>query len=369
MEGQPCTCGGENPRCFKCDGTGFMDPPEPAGYLGDRLGLMRSAQGARVHAEGRMLAMCQCRGETLDCPSGCSFGFLVVPRPIDEHITPPTPDSRTGRSSLREQASSANSVAFAHCPICAERMHYADLAIHITDSHRRAVFKPTTRTVIDLQSVWRCPECGLKTSRVEHHLNKKHGGAACCLKCRCRVSVAALDSHYRRLHGGAAIAAERRRPEQVPVDGVAKLSQRSAWLNKQLQAAHHGRWDGAACAGCLAVLPNEAALAAHLPSCSSVRRIGEFEPEASPKRSKRQRSTTDHPRTAHRTFSSAATAPVEEITDIAEAEGDLEAETHETLERSDCTLDATFGMGSFARDHGAFGSHSAYDAMDDESDA
>lgn len=30
MQMTPCTCGGENPRCFKCDGRGWLDPPQTA---------------------------------------------------------------------------------------------------------------------------------------------------------------------------------------------------------------------------------------------------------------------------------------------------------------------------------------------------
>lgn len=66
MEQTPCTCGGENERCFRCDGTGFYaaripgtsDAPDPTGA--------RPARDPRKQAAApRRLYVCQRCGKSM----------------------------------------------------------------------------------------------------------------------------------------------------------------------------------------------------------------------------------------------------------------------------------------------------------------
>lgn len=60
LSSTPCSCGGENPNCFRCWGTGMVepdlpDPPEVGAYLGSRTRRRRSQT---VQAQARQLFKC-----------------------------------------------------------------------------------------------------------------------------------------------------------------------------------------------------------------------------------------------------------------------------------------------------------------------
>jgi hypothetical protein len=297
MDYYSCTCGGENPNCFKCDGTGLVKRPPPPLHPPGR------PRTPPVLSSGKPLAALS---ENASRPSRVSRSISSKPpKPKDDQIA---------------------------CPLCGSKFNKAfELVSHLLAQHpapvmpsavtmSRAPSKAKKRIPLQLSP---CPHCEAPVGDVEKHINRVHDP----------------DAKARRQ------ARQERRAQRK------KSGSSRAALNEQarrLQVLRRKNPGAVLCGMCAVIFPSIQELRLHLVEAHKL--------------NSGERST--------RTPRKASTSPALRGNDesvsvhnylVSETDGSYAQVVREKR------MDATYGMGGTARDHGQFGSAASYDGMDDES--
>lgn len=154
MEKYPCTCGGENPNCCKCDGTGLVGRPPPP-----------------LHPPGRLRAS----------PAPSNSKSVSVPLPANAHTTA---NCREGTGLALPSAKSQIA-----CRLCGVSFSNADeLLDHLNAKYphlsiswpvRKTPVAPKEKASRPLVS---CPQCGIPVGNVDKHYKRVHSPEALKLK-------------------------------------------------------------------------------------------------------------------------------------------------------------------------------------------
>lgn len=299
MDTYSCTCGGENPNCFKCDGTGLVRSPPPP-----------------LHPPGRPRSS-------------------AAPSRGVSSATPPRGAPLPAQSHTRRQMGGAQRAPLLEpiaCPICAINFSKAiELATHLQANHLALssvlVGKKVTapRKVKVSPKLSPCPHCGSPVGNIE--------------------------KHYNRVHAPSAQARKQARAERKALrkKKLASIQSEFREHTRRLQCVRRLNPNAVLCAMCLVIFPSVNDLRSHLGDFHGLK----TEPAKTRSHRASQSLTFGHGRRDR--SSSGREPPSVPVVD---------PYAQEVKERK---MDATFGMGGTARDHGQFGSAPSHDAMDDES--
>jgi hypothetical protein len=299
MDHYSCTCGGENPNCFKCDGTGLVKRPPPP-----------------LHPPGRP--------RTSPVPSSGKSATALSRNP-----SRPSPVRRS--ISGKTQKPKEDQIA---CPLCGFKFSKAiELVSHLLAEHPApAMTSAVTVSGAPSKAKRRIP---LQLSPCPH----------------CEAPVGDVEKHINRVHGPEAKA--RRQARQERRAQRKKSGPDHAKFNEQTRKLHVLRQKNpraVICGMCGVFFPSIEGLRLHL---ADAHRLNSGERSTRTPCQTLQTSTS-HPRGNDVPLSDRKYLPSETDNPFAQ-------------EARDKKMDATYGMGGTARDHGQFGSASSYDGMDDES--
>lgn len=264
MENYPCTCGGENPSCFRCDGTGLV-----------------ASHALPLRSDGR-----------------------VRPLPKNEEILPPPTVTKPKAAEIKSQAEKAYL-----CPKCKEWFFDAsDFIRHARTFHPKPKVKqnkPAKPKQNDLRQVERTPNEQPKNN------------------------LQTLE--------------QMKETQRLLDDARSSLKK----LRRSFPQAH-------LCENCLVLFKTVGELKSHQ---KSTHEITPSRATIAPKKKKKVRGSA---------------AKQSETTDQKQRKTEkfpfVQSMGYTKEQRAmEHRMDATFGMGGFARDHGQFGSSPSYDGMDDES--
>ena len=299
-----CTCDGENPKCFKCYGTGMVPRATPTAETGAHPG-----QKWRPKPKAPQTA-----SDTTSQPSRPGSATIAKPEfgPKNDQIL---------------------------CPVCKIAFYFREFPQHRRREHpfyNEAGYVATGQEMSQSSSGWippptlhECPDCKARVLNLQKHANKVHS----------------LEGQARR--------------QEVQHWRHQRNFGRELWLQQQrseeqtLGKKKHAHPDAKVCGFCRAMLPNLNALLVHFQTAHGL------EPKTPPP----NRAKSD-PRAKR-----ADTRPVDDAKSHhrpgpGTKSGPSDPYAQYDRERS---MDATYGMGGTARDHGRFGSSASYDGMDDES--
>jgi hypothetical protein len=297
MDRYECTCGGGNPNCCNCFGTGLVlrAPPAPRPYGRPPSPITASTQS------------------TSSSPS----------------FFPPRPSGRQ-RSIDGNTLDQIGPVAT--CPFCnIDFNEIRDLTAHIAVGHRRPP-APLGKA--------KAPGLGAKTARANR------------ISCPdCKALVRNLQKHQRNFHNMDALARQKAKAERKALR-KAEAAANQARLSEQPRGMHDpqpANPGAMRCSICLAFFPSDDSRRSHLRAAHPLKAGAQSKDQiksastSGQNRSGATRLKTDRP--------------------------SRDQDTVYAQEAKERRMDATYGMGGTARDHGQFGSAPSHDAMDDESSA
>lgn len=151
MDRFPCSCGGENPNCFRCYGTGMVDTPVSVGRPRADISEMARAAALKPRPKGRSAKK--------RAPAQNKAGTT----------------NRAGATSVRADYSDGHKLVL--CSHCGVTVRAGRLSGHILRVH------PGERVAIDAEESSslpsgqvRCPQCRvlLNSKNLEKHLRKVH---------------------------------------------------------------------------------------------------------------------------------------------------------------------------------------------------
>ncbi len=295
MDVYSCTCGGENPNCFKCDGTGLVSKPPPVIHI---PGRPRSPLSASTSSGGAT----------------------------------PTASPTTSRPRYREVQAPASSASQIRCRLCSVVVENAtELLLHLRAEHPRPF------------------EVGGANSKNTPAPKKKKAAATLRPCPQCGAPVGDVERHYKRIHSPEGIALKQERKKKAR--SKAKEGPIQSKIHEQTRRLHEMRRmnpRAVLCGMCGVVVPSSDELRLHL------RSVHGFSAAAA--------TPSSVPGTASLTNRRNTPVATPQASRSGAATGDPYLQ--EARERK---MDATYGMGGTARDHGRFGSAASYDGMDDES--
>lgn len=300
MEKFPCTCRGENPNCFKCDGTGMVARPEPK----------------LVHP-------------------GISRVRPVATKGTSAQAAPPEP----ARASKGNRGSATHREPI-FCRLCERSFVFAaDLLEHLREAHSPPTVGPivaTTRKRSRRARLVPCPVCGDPVGDVAKHVARLHTPEG--LQRR-------EESKNRRK------AAKRKRASLEARSTRPGADVRQAGMRKLEERRHHNP-QALLCGFCYSVLESSEELLKHLHDAHGL---------------KRQSASAPRKRLVGEPSGVGCSAGTRLREHVAMVDADRGPTDPYEQERRERRMDATYGMGGTARDHGRFGSAASYDGMDDES--
>ena len=306
MDRFTCTCNGENPNCFKCDGTGMVPRASPT-----------TEKGAYQRERW----------------SSKSYSSQTHPTPH--------PETRLGSASPVKPVTKTKSDQIL-CPVCRIEFHFREFPHHRRREHP---FSKETRHFASgrgmpqtsagssaPKTLRECPDCKAQVINLQKHTNKVHS----------------LESQVRRQKK------ENLKSQRLVVHELRLEQQRT---DEETLAKYRLAYpDAKVCGFCRAMLQDLHSLHAHFRAAHGLK------PKTQPR--KRVHSSTSVPLcdTRHADASNAADTQHSSESRTKSGPSDPYA-----LENSERRMDATYGMGGTARDRGRFGSSTSYDSMDDES--
>jgi hypothetical protein len=161
MDKYTCTCGGENPNCFKCDGTGMVS--SLVGTLGRPKTLLESFSRNTLQPKKSSTSKRQSRKSSA----------------LNVGVTPSVVKSQFRRIP-----------AYTSCPICLQLIPTGTLKKHRRSAHPTQEEVKATNQLNNLkkslaapdqkilaapdQKILYCPICSIQTKNLEKHINKIH---------------------------------------------------------------------------------------------------------------------------------------------------------------------------------------------------
>lgn len=339
MDSYPCACGGENPTCFRCDGTGMLEKSSPAiGRPHRNFAQAASESTARqVQSVGTISTI------RTDRDNGKYPRYSLGVR--KGHFKPSIPSDIKTSKLLKLELKKRFNPAFYSCVLCGARVK--DL-----QQHQDAVHSPTVTARVAPK------EC----VPIHGKLNKPQktgiiSNPSKCPVCRCHMAThALLCFHIRSVHGKKLLS---ERIQYGVASGVLGqlLGRESADETHTISLnniAAKVRFAGASgltkCTDCGANVKN---LRKHQRKAHTAKASIKIADRA------RSRSTRSTP------------AKIPSKTPIRKDQPKQQAFGETSRVDIDCrslaVLDAKHHWGQSFRDHGNFGSYPSHDDMDDES--
>jgi hypothetical protein len=327
MEQFPCTCGGDNPTCFRCDGTGMASKPT-----------------AGLRSSGKLRSYL---APLSNDSKGASQSARTASPARSNRVSKPAHSPKFGPSSLNI------------CKLCGLSFESgAAYLAHVRTQHRHKDVqtqrvtppKKTKAAKAPDLSLALCSICNSRVQDLEKHINKKHSPQAERLKLIKQAKKAQQEARRHELEALKMVQTQRlhairRTFPQAKLCGFCKeILETDARFVAHMQQKHDMKF-------------RVAASALHTPKVFTL-----MPDQQSPSDRARKAGT---PRLTQKGASYIAKPSNRASSDRHTSQPRVDPFTQELVDRK---MDATFGMGGFARDHGRFGSASSYDGMDDESD-